>query len=101
MRVHNDRIGFYHQRRNDLNKFIVGDGYVEYDPKSKTDVRLSIEIRQRAKKYRVVANNGGAVPKIPCSTCGFPMVVVRSIFGGIVYECFDVCPVCGKEAKLL
>ena len=101
MRVYNDRRGYHDQRRNDLNKFIVGDGYIEFDPKSETDAKLSYEIWRRAQYCRVVDNNGGAVPNTPCSTCGFPMIVVRSIFGRIIYECFDVCPVCGKEAKLL
>lgn len=101
MRVHNDRRGYYDHQRNDLNRFIVGDGYIEYDSKSETDTKLSFKIWRRAQYYRVVSNNGGAVPKTPCSTCGFPMIAVGSIFGEIIYECFDVCPVCGKEAELL
>lgn len=100
MRVHNDRRGYYDQQRNDLDKFIVGDGYIEFDSKSETDAKLSYEIWRRAQHYRVVGNGDCAVPNTQCSTCGFPMVAVRSIFGEIVYECFDVCPVCGKAVML-
>ena len=102
MRVRNDRRGYYDQQRNDLDKFIVGDGYIEFDSKSETDAKLSYEIWRRAQHFRIVDNGDGILLKTSCSTCGFPMDTVGFSFDDIVvHNRFDACPICGKEAKLL
>ena len=97
MRVHNDGRGYLDQQQNGLIRYIVGDGYIEYDPKSETDVRLSYAIWQRAQHFRIVNNGDGVLLKTSCSTCGFPMVTAGFLFGGIVaHKRFDACPICGE-----
>lgn len=99
MKVVYNMSGFYgYPLKETQNKFRVGPGYVVYDFKSDTDVRVADRIFSRKGNYRHITSNM-PFPTKQCKHCGFPLVAYTDT--PTCFRVFDVCPVCGKEAMLL
>ena len=97
MKVVYNMFGFHdYPLKATQNKFRVGSGYVVYDYKSDTDVRVAGRIFSRKGDYRNIIHNTPFLSK-QCGHCGFPLVAYTDI--PTCFRVFDVCPICGKETK--